>query len=720
MRADRLRPAMKPTSEKSDPQLTRAMTLHKAGRPAEAEPLYRKAAAAHPTDGRYLYLLGLCLLDQGKLAEGRKVMTDTVATAPLHAGAHYTLGRLLAHAGEDDAAKMHLVQAVTLGPTVAEHHLELGNLLAKKNDLPSAVASFKAGLRMAPEHAGLKANLGTALYLLGNRNEAIKNWREALSRAPKLSLARLGLANDLRNRGDLAGAERELRQAAAADPRNPQIRYSLGVTLRHRGDPAAAIIELEQAKGLDPNMVECKADLARCYQQICAWDELDQLQPALRLEFDKAVAGGPCAISAFFALSLPATPEERAAVARGQAKRAKLRGELERQGAAPFAFDPAPRERLTIGYLSSDFRDHPIGQLIGGLFGAHDRANVTVNAYSLGPNDASSLRQQFERDADRFIDLQLSNAVEAASRIHEDRVDILVDLNGLTTLGRPEISALHPAPIQATWLGFPGTTSADFFDYAITDAVVTPSGAEARYSERLCRLPHSYQVNHRWPPAMGAATDRRAEGLPAAGPVYCCFCASYKIERSIFARWMAILRAVPNAVLWLLSGPTAMQNRLHAAASAAGVEPARVIFAARKPKPDHLARLALADLMLDTGTYGGHTTLSDALLAGVPAISRLGEDFPGRVGASLLTTVGLADLVTPDFDRYESLAVTLGQDSATLATIKTRLAAAQPKTPLFSPDRFARSLERAYREMWRLYSAGEAPRTIDLPAEDRE
>jgi predicted O-linked N-acetylglucosamine transferase (SPINDLY family) len=711
---------MKQNPEKSDPQLTRAMTLHKAGRLAEAEPLYRKAVAAHPKDGRYLYLLGLCLLDQGRLAEGRKVMADTVAMAPLHAGAHYTLGRLLAHAGEDDAAKMHLVQAVTLGPTVAEHHLELGNLLAKKSDLSGAVASFKAGLRMAPQHAGLKANLGTALYLLGERNEAIKSWREALSRAPKLSVARLGLANDLRNRGDLAGAERELRQAAAADPKNPQIRYGLGVTLRHRGDPAAAIIELEQARALDPNMVECKVDLARCYQQICAWNELDRLQPALQAEFDKAVAGEPCAISAFFALSLPARPEERAAVAREHVRRAKARAAIEARGTAPFAFDRTPRERLTIGYLSSDLRDHPSGHLIAGLFKAHDRNQVAVHAYSIGPDDGSAYRRQFEADADKFVDLSAVGNLEAARRIHEDRVDILVDHNGLTRLARPEISALRPAPIQATWLGFPGTTGADFFDYAITDGIVTPAGVEAYYTERLCRLPHSYQVNDRWPPTIGAATDRQAEGLPATGPVYCCFCASYKIERSIFARWMAILRAVPSAVLWLLSGPAAMQNRLQAAASEAGVEPARVIFGVRKPKPDHLARLALADLMLDTGTYGGHTTLSDALLAGVPAITRLGEDFPSRVGASLLTAVGLEDLVMPDFERYESLAIELGQDAGALAAIKARLAAAQPKTPLFSPDRFARSLERAYWEMWRIHSAGEAPRTIDLPAQSPE
>jgi predicted O-linked N-acetylglucosamine transferase (SPINDLY family) len=161
-----------------------------------------------------------------------------------------------------------------------------------------------------------------------------------------------------------------------------------------------------------------------------------------------------------------------------------------------------------------------------------------------------------------------------------------------------------------------------------------------------------------------------------------------------------------------------MQARLHAAAMAADIDPARVIFAARKPKPDHLARIGLADLMLDTVTYGGHTTVSDALLAGVPAISRLGEDFPSRVGASLLTTLGLMDLIVPDLDGYERLAVTLGNDAAARSAIRSRLASAQPRSILFDPQRFAHSLERGYAEMWRIHSAGEKPRTFDLPAEE--
>jgi predicted O-linked N-acetylglucosamine transferase (SPINDLY family) len=700
-----------------DPLLAQAMALHRAGRRTEAEPLYRRAAAAHPKDARYLYLLGLCLLEQGKQEEGAKVMADTVRIAPRHAGAHYALGRALAQAGEDAAAKIHLSQAVALAPSMAEHHLELGNLLARCEDLAGAVGAYRAGLRMQPRHPGLEANLGVALYRLGDRAEALALWRSALARNPDLAVARIGLANDLRNRGDLAGAERELRLAVAAEPRNPQARFSLGVTLRHRGDPTGAIVEMEKAKALDPRMVEAAIELARCYQSVCAWNAFEDLMPALKRAFAAALAGKPCAISPFFALSLPAAPEERAAVARRQAERAAARAAIEWKGAPPFVFGRPASERLTIGYLSSDLRDHPVGHLVAGLFGAHDRARVRVHAYSIGPDDASAYRRRFQAEADRFVDLSEAGNAEAARRIHRDEVDILVDLNGLTMLGRPEIAALRPAPVQATWLGFPGTTGASFFDYAIVDAVVLPPGHERFYAERACVLPHSYQANDRWPPTLGAATDRAAEGLPDGALVFCCFCVAYKIERAAFHRWMAILHRVPDSVLWLLAGAPAMQENLRNAASAAGIAPERILFAPRKPKPDHLARLKLADMMLDTFTYGGHTTVSDALAAGLPAVTQLGDDFASRVGASLLTAVGLPELIAPDPDAYEALAVQLGSDRAALDRVKAKLAAALPTAPLFDTPRLARNLERAYAEMARRWRAGEPARPIRVTEE---
>jgi predicted O-linked N-acetylglucosamine transferase (SPINDLY family) len=709
---------MTPSSDAPDPLLVKAMALHRAGQRAQAEPLYRRAVAAHPKDGRYLFLLGLCLLEMGRRDEGRRVMMETIKVSPNHGGAHYALGRLLAEAGETDAAKTYLRQAVKLAPNAAEHHLELGNLLASCDELADAVSTYRAGLRAQARHPGLMANLGTALYRLGERAEAVALWKDALRQAPHLAVARLGLANDLRNRNDFTGAERELRKAIEAEPRNAQLRLTLGGTLRHANNIAGAIAELEEAHKLDPDLSEAVCELARCYQAICAWDELDRLMPQLRAEFAKAVAGQPCAITPFFALSLPVSAAEHAAVARAQSKRMLQRARTERRGAAPFTFGTASRERLTVGYLSSDLREHPMSHLIGYLFGAHDRNRVSVDVYAIGPDDGSVYRRRIAQDADRFVDLREVGNVDAARLIHENGVDILIDLNGPTRLARQEITAMRPAPITATWIGFPGATGAAFYDYAIADAVVAPPAAEPLYGERLCRLPHTYFPNDRWPPDMGPPGSREAEGLPAAGMVFCCFCVPYKIERETFRRWMAILDAVPGSVLWLLSGDPAMQARLEGAARAAGIDPARLIFAARKPKPDHLARIGLADLMLDTITYGGHTTVSDALLAGVPAIARLGEDFASRVGASLLTTLGLPDLIVADLDEYERLAVALGRDPVALAAVKSRLATARPRSILFDPPRFARSLERAYAEMWRIHVSGAPPHTFDLPAEE--
>ncbi|QEX22322.1 hypothetical protein FRZ61_22520 [Hypericibacter adhaerens] len=708
---------MTSSSATADPLLTQAMALHKAGRTAEAEPLYRQAAAAHPRDGRYHYLLGLCLLQQGKLAEGRTVMAETVATAPLHAGAHYALGRLLAQDGEDEPARTHLLQAVALGPNVAEHHVELGNLLARMNDLPGAIEAFDAALRIAPGHPGIQSNLATALYRYGERATALALWNEALQRMPSLGVARLGLANDLRSRNDLAGAERELRLAAAAEPRNPQIRSSLGRLLRYRDDAPAAIVELEAARALDPRSGDTVGELARCYQSICAWDDLDRLMPDIRAEFAKALAGRECGIPPFFALALPATAEERAAVARVRARQVSAQATAEWRGMPPLTFPDRSRDRLSIGYLSSDLRDHAGGHLLASLFGAHDRRRVTVSAYSLGPDDGSRYRRRFEADADRFIDLRDLNNVEAARRIHADGIDILVDINGLTAMARTEIAAMRPAPVVATWLSFPGTSGADFYDYVIVDGIVVPAASERFYAERLCRLPHSYQVNDRWPPVLGPATTRKAEGLPKEAMAFCSFCTGYKIERETFRLWMSILHRVPGSVLWLMAGHDIQLRNLRAAAAEAGIAAERLIFAPHKPKPDHLARMGLADLMLDTFTYGGHTTISDTLAAGVPAITRCGDDFPARVGASLLSAVGLDELICEDGRSYEALAIRLGSDRPALDRLKAKLAAALPTAPLFDTDRFARDLERAYAEMWRIHREGGPPRPIRIGEE---
>jgi predicted O-linked N-acetylglucosamine transferase (SPINDLY family) len=298
--------------------------------------------------------------------------------------------------------------------------------------------------------------------------------------------------------------------------------------------------------------------------------------------------------------------------------------------------------------------------------------------------------------------------------MHGNMVDILVDLKGYTTGGRMQISALRPAPVQVSYLGFPGTTGADFFDYIITDRIVTPQNQAPYYSEKFVYLPHCYQVNDHAQVIAEKEWTKTRLGLPENSIVFCSFNQGYKIDPTMFNVWMKILTKVPDSVLWLsVKSKTAKEN-LRQEAKARDVNPERLLFAERLPKQDHLARLALADLALDTRIYNGHTTSSDSLWAGVPVITLQGNHFASRVSSSILRAIGLPELITKSMEEYEALAVKLALKPEERQAIRVKIAMHRFKAPLFDTPRFVKNLEKAYKEMWNIFAAGEEPRRIEL------
>jgi protein O-GlcNAc transferase len=415
------------------------------------------------------------------------------------------------------------------------------------------------------------------------------------------------------------------------------------------------------------------------------------LMPMLRAEVARAAAGKPCAISPWFSVRLPFSRAERKAIAQVTT----------RAFAAPssaFAVRRGRRERLTIGYMAQDFRDHPGLYLTAGLYRRHDRARFRVHAYPVKTPDAFGA-SILAAGCDLVSDLSALPDADAASRIHADGVDILVDLSVVGVFNRQGILRLRPAPIQVSWLGFAGTMSGHLYDYLIGDAVVTPPAHEKDYLEQIVRLPESYQINNR-DQVLGPVPTRESEGLPEAGFIFACFCSADRIERDVFRRWMNILRQCPGSVLWLLGSSTTLQTNLRRSAAQDDVDPLRLVFAGRQTKAAHLGRFALADLHLDTGTFGAHTTGSDALWAGVPLLTKIGDGFPSRVGASLLHAIGLPELIAPDWDSYERLAVHLAQHPDRLAVLKEKLAANRLTQPLFDTDRSVRDLEALYETLW--------------------
>jgi predicted O-linked N-acetylglucosamine transferase (SPINDLY family) len=349
--------------------------------------------------------------------------------------------------------------------------------------------------------------------------------------------------------------------------------------------------------------------------------------------------------------------------------------------------------------------------LIAGLFEIHDRSRFEVMGISYGRDDGSEIRARTVRAFDRFYDISSDDDRRVAGLITELEVDIAIDLTGYANDKRTEILARRPAPIQVTYLGYPGTSGADFIDYIIADPIVLPFDQQPWYTEKIVHLPETYQVNDSTRSLL-AAPGRAQAGLPDDGFVFCCFNNSWKINAPVFDIWMRLLRQVNGSVLWLLRPNRVVIDNLRKEARARGVDPVRLVFAPPLDLPEHLARHQLADLFLDTLPYNAHTTASDSLWAGVPIVTMLGKTFAGRVAASTLNAIGLSELVTRNLAQYEELALYLASDLPSLQSIRTKLAANRTTHPLFDSDRFRRHIEAAYSRMWEIWQRGESPRSF--------
>jgi protein O-GlcNAc transferase len=368
--------------------------------------------------------------------------------------------------------------------------------------------------------------------------------------------------------------------------------------------------------------------------------------------------------------------------------------------------------RLRIAYLSSDFGDHPVGQLVAALLESHDRSRFEVYALSAAPKTDSPLRRRLERAVDHFLEMAAIQDTAYAARMAELSIDIAVDLGGHTTGSRTRVLALRPAPLQVAFLGYPGTSGADFMDYIVADRHVIPESERIHYSEQVIYLPDTYLPSDFAAPPPAAPTRAEA-GLPATGCVYCAFNAPYKITPHLFDVWIRILNAVPDSVLWLREAPAVVKKNLAKEARRRGADPARLIYAPRVPThAAHGARLSLADLFLDTSPYNAHTTASDALGAGVPIITMRGKTFASRVATSLLHACDLERLSVHSAEEYERLATAMGQEPHLIADLKAHLRRVRMTAPLFDPVHFCGYLETAYNEIWARYERGESPSTL--------
>ncbi|MCR9255461.1 MAG: hypothetical protein NXI16_05135 [Alphaproteobacteria bacterium] len=712
-----------------------------------------RARPSPPTDGAAFAAQVRQALAVGRLDLALQASAGWAATAPSTLRPRILLSGLCHRLGAFKASARQAELASALDPSVARPLDALGVLAADRGEAETACRFANAALRRSPADAALLTNFGSALRLLGRTaravriltraralapdpadgagKEALYNLANALSdnapsRAIRLfatgvaacpahakALGNMGYLLNLFSRG--RAAERALSAGLALAPDEAAGMLNLGNSFRDARDFETAARFYDRARALDPSLDAATINRFDVALHGADLETRQRLQPEILAHVADAVARGePGLVAPITLLHLPVTPHLRRRQADLLAR--ALLAKAQSLPAQSLPARPVTRSGpLTVGYLSGDFRDHAIGHLMAGLFPAHDRQRVRVVALSTGPDDGSRYRRTYERRADRFIDAALMTDQDLAAAVVAEGVDILVDVSGHTKFDRLPVVAAHPAPVTVHFLGYPGPAGAGLVDWMIADPVLAEE--ETHLSTPLAILPDCYQANDRQQ-EIGRAGERRDHGLPEGAFVFAGLVAPAKLGPETLDLWVATVSPLDNAVLWLLSPGPAGEKILSAYLAAKGLAAERVIFAPRAPKPDHLARQKHADLALDSLIYGGHTTTSDALWAGLPVLTVKGDGFAAKVATSLLTAIGLPELIATDQADFTARAQGYARNPDALATLKQRLAAQRLTTPLFDTARFASHIEDAYEEMAHRARKGEKPSTFRIAARD--
>lgn len=557
-----------------------------------------------------------------------------------------------------------------------------------------------------PANAECRVMLGSTLRALGRPAEALEQYRQAVALNPDLVEVHNNMGVLRHDVGELEAAIGCYREALLRQPGHLESRRNLAAALRALGKIEEGLATFEALLQFHPNNAYAALMTMLSKRELCRWQDYDTMTARVH----ELASTQPGKFSPFLLLAWPIPPAQLLVAAKAYAA----------TFAASSVLPPAPVKvsgsKLRIGYFSPDFRAHVVGKVIPEIFELHDRAAFEVFAYSYGPDDKSPERRRIQAACTSFVDIRALSDDDAAQRIRDNGVDILVDLNGYTGNIRHQILARRPAPVQMSWLGYSGTSGSPAIDYLVADAFTLPTGAEDFYIEKIIYLPGSCQPTDR-KKVVGVSNPRAQYGLPEDAFVFCAFNDPYKITPEVFHGWMSVLKAVPGSVLWIRADRDEAVANLKQEAENSGVAAHRLVFAPRTLDPaDHLARYGVADLALDTFPYTSHTTANDALWMGCPLVARVGDTFQSRVGGGMLRALDLSELVTDSLAASCEAAIHLATHRDELAAIKARLAAARDTSPHFNMTRFTRHLESAYGQAWSLHTSGEQPRPIVIAA----
>jgi predicted O-linked N-acetylglucosamine transferase (SPINDLY family) len=613
---------------------------------------------------------------EGRSVEARAVYEEILASLPEHPGALLRIAEQDMAGGAHDAALTKLQRALDAARRSALPAQEIWLALVRvrfargeRNEADAAIDELHA--------------IATRLKTAGAAGAARELLEQCIELAPDHAALRVTLGGVCLDDHRPAAARQHLARAVALGVRSAEAWDNLGLALRQLGEEAEAFAAFERAAAAAPSLTPALANVVYTSYALCEWDGLEARERRLIATLDDPSSDPRW--SPWIALSMPITPAQQLAVARRWAG-AMLPAVAPRR--RPVASGP----RLRIGYLSGNFHDHPTGRLMAGLFEQHDRKRFEIFGYAYGSGSGSALRERVRAAFDHWRDLRGLSDDEAASAIRSDAIDLLIERHGYTLGGRLGILASRPAPVQLHYMSFPGSLGYDAIDGVIADAEVLPPEDQVFFHERVWRLPRCYYVNDSRR-GMPATTTRAANALPESALVLACFNQSERLRRPLFATWLAALGTRKDALLWLLAGHPRAQENLRAEAERAGIDPRRLIFAPKLPQEAHIARIACADLALDTLPYGAHTTGCDALWCGVPMLTCRGTTFAGRVGASLLKASGLPELVTASLEEYGQRLLELVSNPARLRDYRAQLERTRETNQLFDTAGFTRDWE---------------------------
>ena len=644
---------------------------------------------------------------QGQFDEARALYERILDTDPKNFEALQLLGAMSNQTQEFQRAVECLTAAIDLNPDYPEGYSNRGCAYRSLKQYREAAQDFQRAIALKPAYLDAYYNQGNLQLELKQLDEAMTSFNHVIALKPDHAQAHLARGNVYQEAKQFDKALECYDQAIAHQPAYAEAYNNASMVLIEQRQWRDAIAVGSNALALKPGYDFLRGILQHARMNICDWEAYtDNVADIVaRVEASEKV----CNPFALLALVDDPAVQLQCATIYAQAKfpTSKVLGDIPRAAQAP---------KIRVGYYSADFHQHATAYLIAELFEKHDKSKFEMIAFSLGPNKPDEMRTRLQASFDQFLDASALSDLEIAQLSRALHIDIAVDLKGYTAENRTGIFAFRAAPVQVSYLGYPGTSGADFMDYIVADHVVIPDTKRDCYSEQIVYLPQSYQVNDRQRKISDKRFSRAELGLPEQGFVFCCFNKNYKITPHLFAAWMRILQAVDASVLWLFQNDVNASNHLKAAAQQHGIDQDRLVFASEIPMSEHLARHRAADLFLDTLPYNAHTTASDALWAGLPVITLIGSSFASRVSASLLTAIDLPALITTSLPEYEALAIALAKTPDRLQALKQKLSDNRMTTPLFDTPRFTKQLEDAYQQMMARYWAGLAPQTLVIEA----